>query len=57
MLGQKMLGFQLTSLGAFDAEETVMLTRNLDQSFKLFEKFFDIYVKVSMLDRYQASLS
>lgn len=52
-----MLGFQLTSLGAFDAEETVMLTRNLDQSFKLFEKFFDIYVKVSMLDRYQASLS
>jgi len=39
MLGRKMLEFQLRRLGAFDAEETISSHPNLDESFKLCEKF------------------
>lgn len=52
MLGRKMLEFQLRRLGTFDAEESISSHPNLDESFKLCEKFFDICVKASMLDRY-----
>lgn len=41
-----MLEFQLRRLGAFDAEETISSHSNLDESFKLCEKFLLAVLKL-----------